>query len=94
MVLASFRGFGSSGGNQAYLLSSHGIGDIQQAVFHPAENDIPVFAIIFTVIQPLKGKGVFKHLAGGLEPDAMSNVVLGGLVVVPLECSIIYERTA
>src|SRR5262245_41065927 len=94
VVLASFMGCGSSRRDETDFLASQGVGDIQHAVVHQAQNDIAVFAVRLTVIEPLQGKGVVKHLAGGREGDAVGGVVGGGFAVVPLEAPVIHERTA
>src|SRR5262249_26491004 len=94
VVLASFMGVSSSRRGDAGFFACHGVGDIQHTVAHQAKSDIPVFAVRLTVIKPLQGKGVVKHLAGGLKGDAVGGVVGGGFMVVSLEASVIHEGTA
>jgi hypothetical protein len=54
--------FGSSGRYDANGLAPHRVGDIEQAVVHHADDDIAVFAIVVTVIQPLDGERVFEYI--------------------------------
>ena len=63
------------------------------AVNHP-QNDIPVFAIVETVIKPLNGKGIFEYLMSGLKCDAVIGEVRGGLDVVPHELFIFHDTAA
>src|SRR5450759_4928592 len=60
VVLSAFMRFGSSGRYDANGLTPHRVSDIEQTVVHHADDDIAVFAIVLTVIQPLEGDRVSR----------------------------------
>ena len=94
MVSPSFIGFGSARGNETNLLTSHRVGDIQQAVVHHPNNVVPVFTIVFALIQPLQRKRVVENRSRNLELDTVIGAIVGGFRIVPLEFAIIHEYTA
>jgi hypothetical protein len=56
--------FGSSGRYDANGLTRHDVRNKEQMVVHHANDDVAVFAIVFTVIQPFDGERVLnKSLA-------------------------------
>src|ERR1035437_1335093 len=85
MVLSAFMRFGSSGRYDANGLAPHAVGDIEQAAIHHADDDIAVFAIVFTVIQPLDGERVFENIPRHFKGDAMIGFVACRLDSVPFE---------
>jgi len=66
---------GSSGRYDANGLTPHGVSDTEQMVVHHADDDIAVFAIVFTVIQPLDSERVFEYIPRHFKGDAMIGFV-------------------
>jgi hypothetical protein len=85
MVFPPLEGFGQPCRDDPDCIASHGIGNEQQTAFHHSKRDETLLALVLVIINPIEGKRVFKNVPCGLERDAMLDVILCGLGIVPLE---------
>src|SRR5438105_10764074 len=63
----------------------------QDLTANPADSEESLLAVIRAIIEAFKAEGVFKHLPGRIEADAVFDVVIFGLVIIPFESFVLHR---
>ncbi len=70
------------------------INNEEKTIFDHAENDAAFLVICLTPVDPFECEGITEDIPRSLEGDTVNGSVASGLVIIPLEGTVVHDGTA